>query len=423
MNKTPLFTLCLGLFFIGVVSNEVPAQRRRPPNRQPPPTTPALPSAPPLTCTPPEISSNERMTYLVGAAPMNSEERARIKQKWGTLTIPQGETERAKQVRIDCAAFKQREIEVIANTLTLWKKMHPNATAKQIQLRQMQQEQALESVLNYKKIKERTALNQFDWRTQVDVGSVMNQGEGCNTCWAVAAANAAACSIRKNFLFRNSTPNFQADPVTGEMNEIMRRVETPRGEPLPFVQDLLNCMPIKKDEMCNSGWHGNAFDFMVFKKGAPIAYSDGFTSSDGSGKAISYKKEYKPGEKLSCNPSAGFIKADDWDYVNSPPDKLPTVEQLKAALAEHGPIVTPIYYDKCLGNYRSGVFNEKNAGIVNHVVLLIGWDDKKQAWLVKNSWGEEWGEQGFGWIKYGSNNIGVFAAFIDARHKGMGIYQ
>jgi cathepsin L len=51
---------------------------------------------------------------------------------------------------------------------------------------------------------------------------------------------------------------------------------------------------------------------------------------------------------------------------------------------------------------------------INHVVLLIGWDDEKQAWLVKNSWGESWGEKGFAWIRYGSNNIGVFAAWIEA---------
>ena len=64
--------------------------------------------------------------------------------------------------------------------------------------------------------------------------------------------------------------------------------------------------------------------------------------------------------------------------------------------------------------YKGGVFNEKTEGKVGHVVLLIGWDDDRQAWLVKNSWGEKWGEKGFGWIKYGSNNIGQFAAWIDA---------
>ena len=44
--------------------------------------------------------------------------------------------------------------------------------------------------------------------------------------------------------------------------------------------------------------------------------------------------------------------------------------------------------------------------------MLVGWDDNKQAWLIKNSWGKDWGEDGFGWVKYDSNNIGLFAAWI-----------
>ena len=38
--------------------------------------------------------------------------------------------------------------------------------------------------------------------------------------------------------------------------------------------------------------------------------------------------------------------------------------------------------------------------------MLIGWDDSKQAWLVKNSWGTGWGEGGYAWIHYGANDIG-----------------
>ena len=161
------------------------------------------------------------------------------------------------------------------------------------------------------------------------------------------------------------------------------------------------------------GWHGNAFDFMVYKKGVPMAYRKG----DSNVENPDFLRKYEPGQKFSCSSDKGFIKASSWDYVNSPPDKLPTVEQLKTALIEHGPLVAPIFYDECLGNYKGGVFNEfdeKESGQINHVVLLVGWDDEKGAWLIKNSWGEKWGEKGFAWIKYGSNNIGVFAAWIDA---------
>jgi hypothetical protein len=154
---------------------------------------------------------------------------------------------------------------------------------------------------------------------------------------------------------------------------------------------------------------------MVYGQGVPLTYGDGFVSkNEATGQETAVRLVYQPNRKFACQPSAGFRKAASWDYVNAPPDELPSVEQLKTALVEHGPLVAPIVYDECLAKYKSGVFNEQNLGMINHAVLLIGWDDAKEAWLVKNSWGEEWGENGFAWIKYGSNNIGVFAAWIDA---------
>ena len=91
---------------------------------------------------------------------------------------------------------------------------------------------------------------------------------------------------------------------------------------------------------------------------------------------------------------------------------MPTVEQLKAALVEHGPLAVTLNADNCFTVYKGGVFNGHNKYSPNHVLVLIGWDDSKRAWLIKNSWGVEWGEQGFGWIEYGSNSIGKFAAWI-----------
>jgi hypothetical protein len=64
--------------------------------------------------------------------------------------------------------------------------------------------------------------------------------------------------------------------------------------------------------------------------------------------------------------------------------------------------------------YTGGVFNESSTGDVNHGVTLIGWDDAKQAWRIKNSWGPGWGESGYMWIDYQSNSIGYGASWVQA---------
>lgn len=367
-----------------------------------------------LQCTNPSAARGEKKTYLVGASELSSEEKKRIKDKWGKLVVPKGETERAKEIRKKAISYRQAIRNKVTKSMDVWINANPNATAEQIEIRRRRGQERIEFKIN--KInadnEDRIKQNSFDWRTRLDVGAVMNQGAGCNTCWAFASTSAAAASLQKNYLEIIPLSNYNfPDEITGELSSasnMFKDMDLSRSSAL-FVQDLLNCMPIKKEEICQSGWHGRAFDFMVYKKGMPIVPSkNGMLSRNSDILAL----EYKAGQKFACQPGGGFLKAASWDYVNSPPDKLPTVRQLKTALIQYGPLAAPIFYDECLANYRSGVFNENNLGQINHVVLLVGWDDEKQAWLIKNSWGENWGEKGFAWIKYGSNNIGMFAAWI-----------
>ena len=372
---------------------------------------------PELQCTT-QTSGNEEMTYLVGAGKLSKKDKKRIEDSWGTLIVPQGETERAKEIRQNAINYKQAIIDALTKSLETWKKVNPNATPEEIEEQRRRRQERIDYKINKNRREnaERLGLKSWDWRTLLDVGEVLNQGKGCNTCWAFATTSAAALSIQKNYSETVILRDYIfPDKTTGELSERMAPDFNMSNVMVSFVQDLLNCMPIAEKEICRSGWHGRAFDFMVYGEGMPMAFADGYSDIDKkTGKQITYRRLYKPGQKLACRPHYGFRKANSWDYVNSPPDLLPTVEQLKTALIEHGPLVAPIVYDKCLERYRGGVFNEKNLDRINHAVLLVGWDDAKEAWLVKNSWGEEWGEKGFGWIKYGSNNIGVFAAWIDA---------
>lgn len=63
--------------------------------------------------------------------------------------------------------------------------------------------------------------------------------------------------------------------------------------------------------------------------------------------------------------------------------------------------------------------------VVDHMVLLVGWDDQRQAWLIKNSWGRDWGlygekEAGYGWVRYGQGNLGAYAAWVQAAYTPLG---
>jgi len=56
--------------------------------------------------------------------------------------------------------------------------------------------------------------------------------------------------------------------------------------------------------------------------------------------------------------------------------------------------------------YKSGVYTHQSGSkLGGHAVCVVGYDDDKQAWLAKNSWGTDWGEQGFFWIGYGQCGI------------------
>jgi cathepsin L len=116
----------------------------------------------------------------------------------------------------------------------------------------------------------------------------------------------------------------------------------------------------------------------------------------------------------ACKPVPKIYYVTTWGYV-IPTGGIPSVDQMKAALCEHGPLAIAVRVTDAFQAYTSGVFNEKAAGAINHAITLIGWDDKKHAWLIKNSWGTGWGEAGFMWIDYDSNSVGDGAAWVDAR--------
>jgi len=98
------------------------------------------------------------------------------------------------------------------------------------------------------------------------------------------------------------------------------------------------------------------------------------------------------------------------------------VEQIKQALVDHGPLVTSLQVTPAFQAYKGGIFRDDSPPpkepTSGHAVVIVGWDDSKAkggCWRIENSWGERWGELGFMWIIYGSNQIGREAYWVQAQ--------
>ena len=66
-------------------------------------------------------------------------------------------------------------------------------------------------------------------------------------------------------------------------------------------------------------------------------------------------------------------------------------------------------------SYRGGIYAGcSSSPATNHVVAVVGYgtDNGVDYWLVKNSWGSEWGEKGYIRIKRGKKMCGIGKALV-----------
>jgi cathepsin L len=203
----------------------------------------------------------------------------------------------------------------------------------------------------------------FNWRDSGKVTDVEDQG-ACGSCWAFAAIGA----FESSYLIRNP------------------------DSPNASEQQALNC---SKAGTCGGGWYGPVWDWLR-------------DPGDTKRSLVGYT-----GAEQACTKSPVFCKSLIWGFVEDNAS-IPAVPQMKRAICDHGSIAVTVTVTDLFQAYESGVFDETDPGPINHAVVLVGWDDAKKAWLLKNSWSTGWGMNGYMWIKYGSNSIGYAAAWVDA---------
>nr|AHZ41191.1 cryptopain-1 [Cryptosporidium cuniculus] len=196
--------------------------------------------------------------------------------------------------------------------------------------------------------------NSINWVEAGCVNPIRNQ-KNCGSCWAfsaVAALEGATCA------------------------------QTNRGLPSLSEQQFVDCSKQNGNFGCDGGTMGLAFQYAI--KNKYLCTNDDYP----------YFAEEKTCMDSFCE---NYIEIPVKAYKYVFPRNINT---LKTALAKYGPISVAIQADQTpFQFYKSGVFDAPCGTKVNHGVVLVGYDmdedTNKEYWLVRNSWGEAWGEKGY----------------------------
>lgn len=205
----------------------------------------------------------------------------------------------------------------------------------------------------------------IDWRTKNILNPVRNQGD-CGGCWAFS--------------------------VVGTIESLQNIQSLKRKNEYLSVQQLIDCD--SSDKGCKGGWAPNALKYVA--RNGLVSESDYPYAAKGTACQDDLVSD---SSLIKARIESSFLRCDEDECKQG---------AFNYELLKNGPVAVVIdAYNTNFYNYKSGVYDEKCAE-PNHAVVLVGfaYDAAKgqKYWIIRNSWGSDWGMNGYGYIKYDEHN-------------------
>nr|BAF81994.1 cysteine proteinase [Platycodon grandiflorus] len=203
-----------------------------------------------------------------------------------------------------------------------------------------------------------------DWREVGIVTPVKNQGH-CGSCWTFSTTGALEAAYVQAF----GKAIFLSE------------------------QQLVDCARAYNNFGCNGGLPSQAFEYIKANGGLDTEEAYPYTGVDGV-----------------CKFSSENIGVQVLDSVNI---TLGAEDELKDAVAFVRPVSVAFEVVSGFRLYKSGVYTSDTCGNtpmdVNHAVVAVGYGVENDVpyWLIKNSWGADWGDNGYFKMEMGKNMCGV----------------